>query len=103
MGEKIIKFPEGDDWFAYRAPNGELQRLYKGRYAIIKTPDGKYHDVYISPDMGQWEDLVLETGDQILGGQTGNSEVIEKRQINSRKDYKELLKKVAELNDKERD
>lgn len=101
MTEKInniIPFPEGEDWFIWRDKKGVLYRFYKGRYAIIKDPDGIYRDEYIDPNL-KWEDAVLEFG-EIEADAHGQSKIIEKRQINSRKDYEEFLKKIKELNSK---
>ena len=88
--EKILKFPkDADKWFVWRSRNGELMRFQKGRYVIIKMPDGQHEIQYVDPELGKLEDLVLEFQDR---------QIIEKRSINSRKDYEELLNKVEEIN-----
>src|SRR5690349_21658881 len=92
--ENILPFPEGEDWFVWRTKNGELVRLSKGRYAIVQTAQGKYEDHYISPDMGEWEDAVLEFGDIT---RPGGNRIIAKVEIKSRKDYEELLQKCERL------
>lgn len=96
MTEKIIQFPEGQDWFVWRDDKGELHRFYKGRYAIIRTSTG-YIVEYISPDLGKWEDAVLEFGDL---EKEGKFEIIDKCEVNSRIDYEKLLERVEELNNK---
>ena len=94
--DNVIPFPEGGDWFVWRDEKGVLHRWLKGRYAIIKNPDGTYRDEFIDPNL-KWEDAILEFG-EIEADVHGQSQVIEKRQINSRKDYEEFWKKLKELN-----
>lgn len=98
MTEKIVQFPEGDDWFVWRDNKGELHRFYKGRYAIMRMPNGTYQDHYISPELGEWEDAVLGFDVEYFekGGFTG-----EKIEVKSRKDYEALLERCRQLGIKE--
>ncbi len=89
MTEKVTQFPEGENWFVWRSASGELLKLLKGRYAITKDSDGTYREEYINPDLGKWENAVLEFED---------AERIEIREIKSRKDYEEMLVRCRELN-----
>lgn len=89
MSEKIIEFPGNADWFFWRNSAGELFKLQKGRYAILRDQDGTYREEYLNPDLDMWEDVVLE--------HEGN-EKIEVVEIRCRKDFEDLLVRCEELN-----
>ena len=92
MSEKVLPFPEGNDWFAWRSANGELIRVYKGRYVLLRNKGGGREIQYINPDLGNLEDIVLEYD--------GNT-IIEKRVINSGKNYGEFLDYCRRLNEED--
>ncbi|MCC7160140.1 hypothetical protein IT399_00205 [Candidatus Nomurabacteria bacterium] len=97
MTEKILPFPKGNNWFVWKTYHGETIKLYKGKYAILKRPDGKYYEEYINPNIGVLEDAILEFGNLSEDEKEG-VKLIEKVEINSRRDFEDLLKKIEALN-----
>lgn len=81
----------------WKTASGETVRLAKGRYAILKRPDGKYREEYINPATGKHEDAVLAFGD-LSEDEKGGVDVVDKVEIRSRKDFEALLQRIEELN-----